>query len=1499
DGLQTLLFSERHQKTLARIADNTRLAQEEQGIHTLFAAFGFLEWYERTDAEQARCAPLVLYPLKLQRERKQSLYEYAISAHDEEAEVNLALSERLWRDFGLRLPALRSRSDEPRMATGRDDDELGDYFARVRACIAAEPRWKLHRWVTVSNFSFARISMYHDLDDEGWSSPPHAHPTFRTLTVDRTASLPRPLEQTPAVSDAQPADAHEQTALLADALPSLVLDADTSQVAAIVEAMQERSLVIKGPPGTGKSQTIANLIATALSRGQRVLFVAEKLAALEVVKARLDRAGLGEFCLELHSHRGTRKAVMEALATRLDLVTSAPRMLTAQRERSQALRSQLSSYADAVNAPFGNLGFSVHDLTFRRERHRLDVEPFAVALDKLRVTDFGGLGLSDLDAVEHLLRGFCQAAHDEQRAFVGSEASLWRLLSSARHEEEPLLTLLESCARTLDELRGLLVTLLGTSLAGGFRLAHAEPLCALAHRVPAEAQLHTSLLESLGTAEAQQRLRRVLETLTRRATLLRELADVCRDLPAALAALPELERASRLLAVDAVGESLALRKQQVNAELTASDELARLTARLAQLAKLAGVEQTEDVESVLTVRAALGALEGTTREVVRSLRVAPALGEDGAGRELDELAAESLRLFAEREALDRHLVRGRHDVELRTHGAQYAVALRRPWWIAWFFGLFWAARGLHARVARAPGQPLRAMADQLVEAQHTLDALAAFEQRADARALCGSTFRGVDTDFEELRAAVTWADSVRMSFARMHPAAATLRAFLLRGELTQVDVFREEARQQSLEPLWQLAARAEQRELPLAQTLQVERQRALEVLSALDVLSAAGLHDQLCPSGPQTRASGGPITSLEVALSALAELSSIEAELPTSTRELAALGLVADPRTLDLPQLDATLRAAELTLEHGIEPLVLKAIALAETREGLRALDAPLAELTRRFAELREAGFESTDERLLASTLPSALTLLERALATRTLLRARRRYLRELERAQATFARPVVLAAVRGELPLDKLVEASRFLLFGELLSLAAEAQPVLAKLNGSELASMREQFAELDRQILTLQAHAIADDLCKVQVAEGVANGKKSEWSELALIRHELSKKIRHVPLRQLMRRAGKALGALKPCFMMSPLTVAQFLPQLSDQFDLVVIDEASQMRPEDAMGAVVRARRAVVVGDPKQLPPTPFFNRMESTDDDEPELLDRDEPIDQESILDLGVASFGDTRDLRWHYRSRHPSLIAFSNRHFYEGKLKVVPAPVDNRTTGGVQLVLVSGAYEDSLNPLEAERIALGVQRHVRVNPKLTLGVVAMNQKQKELIRQKIDDLKDESVRAFVDAGNLSQPFFVKSLENVQGDERDVIFVSLTYGPDPVSKKVRHNFGPINGPYGARRLNVLFTRARERLVVFSSLRPEDVRAEESSSAGLVTLRKYLAYAERGVLPEGTHAEPPSAHTFAGVVGDILVRAGYTVVPRVGVQGFFVELGVKARDGEGFACGIECDGA
>jgi very-short-patch-repair endonuclease len=1478
DAVQTLLYPELHQKILANIADVTRSAREEQGIHTLFAAFGFVEWYERADSDVARFAPLVLQPLALARERRPGRYQYAIAAHDEQPEVNLALSERFFRDFGFRLPAWE------------EDDQLGAYLARVVALIGEQPRWKLHRWVTISNFSFARIAMYHDLDEARWPNgqAPHTHATFRALTSDRTGGVATRWD-----------DESEELPALADALPSLILDADTSQVAAVLEAMEPRNLVIKGPPGTGKSQTIANLIAAALRAGQRVLFVAEKQAALEVVKARLDRAGLGPFCLELHSQRATRKAVMEALSKRLELRERAPAKLAGQTERARMLRCALNEYVTALNTTHGSLGYTVHELIWRRERARSAVAAFLPPLDKLRMPGALTLRLEQLDPLRHGLKGLCQVAQDRERAFAEDEGSIWLLLDQPEIDEEQLLGRLEAYQARLLAIRAVVQEKLGPSAKTSLDLRRVSALSALAHELPAGAELRAGLIKQLD-AEGAEGLRAALALLQARAALLTELSPACRNVQKALAALPELRAAAALLSANTTpppaaqrraGSKLGARASTLGAALTQarerarrSQELTSLQEQAARLVEFAELGAAEDATCVLSLRDALHELETVPRALLQVLRSAPLTKDAGELGALSTLARETAELRSRRDACYQRLEPGSHEPELRRRGADYALALRRTPWLAWLFAAFWGARRLYARIARGSRPSARGMADELLEATRMLDALERFAARDDARRLAGETFAGADTDFALLLQAAEWAHQIRRQHARMHPAAAALQRLALDDDLVRVDTLLAEARQLELEPLWLLAERAKSAAQLISPALAAEQEAARAAHGALEQLLRGGLSEHLRADDLARR------------LLQLSELTRIETELTAQARALERFGLGEDLSALHLDELASTLDAYDRALAHGIPKVLLASLASPETRRTFAlALSEPLRGEAEERAALAAFGLREDTWQALSASLVECLAAVETALTTRPLLRAQLRYLRELARAKTTPARHVVEAYARGTLPVDKLVEACEYVLFQALIEHACEEQPALQHKNGRELESMRTQFQALDRELLGLHAKAIAATLSQAEVPEGTALGKKSEWSELALIRNELSKKQRHVPLRQLLRRASGALRGLKPCFMMSPLTVAQYLPQEPDQFDLVVIDEASQMRPEDAMGAIVRARRAVVVGDPQQLPPTSFFQRLESTEDEHEE--GEDEAIEQESILDLCVASFGGACDLRWHYRSRHPSLIAFSNEHFYDSRLKVFPAPVRDRGDLGVTLVKVEGEYASSLNQLEAERIALGVLRHVRLNRQASLGVVAMNHKQKELIAQKIYELGDESVRAFVDAQNSAQPFFVKSLENVQGDERDVIFVSMTYGPEPGSKKVMQRFGPLNSQHGARRLNVLFTRARERLVVYSSLGPEDVRVDESSSAGLKILRKYLAYAAQSEAP-AEQAALASESPFEDAVREVLEQAGFSVAPRVGVQGFFIDLAVHAPDGRGFACGIECDG-
>ena len=397
------------------------------------------------------------------------------------------------------------------------------------------------------------------------------------------------------------------------------------------------------------------------------------------------------------------------------------------------------------------------------------------------------------------------------------------------------------------------------------------------------------------------------------------------------------------------------------------------------------------------------------------------------------------------------------------------------------------------------------------------------------------------------------------------------------------------------------------------------------------------------------------------------------------------------------------------------------------------------------------------------------------------------------------------------------LVQAFHYCFYNSLARGVFSEHPELSELSGLTQEEIRKQFAKADKQTIHLFRDRAASIIDTRTVPAGNKSGPISSWSELSLIGHEMSKQKRHIPIRQLVRRAARALQGLKPCFMMGPLSVAQYLAPGQLKFDLLVMDEASQLRPEDAIGAIARSGQIVIVGDSMQLPPTNFFQRV-SLDDENENSEDRAVVEEGESILDVARALYQPVRRLRWHYRSQHHSLIAFSNQEFYQDDLIVFPSSHDNVPNLGVKYRQVAGGVcENSRNPVEASVVVDAVLDHMKDCPDETLGVVAMNSEQRELIEELLDQRlrSDPFALSYQERMNEGpERFFIKNLENVQGDERDVIFISATYGPDSRGNQYQR-FGPINGPNGHRRLNVLFTRAKKRTVVFSSLEPDKIHA------------------------------------------------------------------------------------
>ncbi|MFV2044560.1 MAG: DUF4011 domain-containing protein, partial [Anaerolineales bacterium] len=390
------------------------------------------------------------------------------------------------------------------------------------------------------------------------------------------------------------------------------------------------------------------------------------------------------------------------------------------------------------------------------------------------------------------------------------------------------------------------------------------------------------------------------------------------------------------------------------------------------------------------------------------------------------------------------------------------------------------------------------------------------------------------------------------------------------------------------------------------------------------------------------------------------------------------------------------------------------------------------------------------------------------------------------------------------------------------LLQRAMIEREVLRTFDGEIHEHAMQRFCELDVKLLNQNQIRLAYEHWKTLPKHQAAG-------QLGTLRREFAKKRRHKPIRRLMKEAGNVIQVIKPVFMMSPLSIAQFLPPGSMKFDLVVFDEASQVKPVDAFGAILRGNQLVVVGDDRQLPPTTFFETSIDVDEDYSDSV----TMDLESILGLSVAQGIPHRMLRWHYRSQHESLITVSNYEFYDHKLVIFPSPDKDRQQVGLAYHYLPEAEYDRggsrKNIGEAREVASAVMRHAKESPDLTLGVATFSSSQQEAVRDAIEIARrqDSSLEEFFSA-HPEEPFFVKNLENVQGDERDVIFISIGYGR-AADGRVAMNFGPVNQDGGERRLNVLITRAKKRCEVFTNLKPGDIDLGRTRSRGVHVLKRF----------------------------------------------------------------------
>ena len=466
-----------------------------------------------------------------------------------------------------------------------------------------------------------------------------------------------------------------------------------------------------------------------------------------------------------------------------------------------------------------------------------------------------------------------------------------------------------------------------------------------------------------------------------------------------------------------------------------------------------------------------------------------------------------------------------------------------------------------------------------------------------------------------------------------------------------------------------------------------------------------------------------------------------------------------------------------------------------------------------------------------------------------------------------------------------------------------------LTQYNGIQIESLRTELKRLDEEVTELFRQRSHNQIYAAGriVPPGNSRGRVKDKTDMGLINHLSSVASPRMSLREFINNSQRALTGLKPCSLMSPLTVSTTLP-LEETFDVVIIDEASQMKPEYAIGAIARAKQAIIVGDPQQLPPTTFYQAALAEDEFDDDFAD-------ESILDMAMTVIHPPRQLLWHYRSRHEDLIKFSNTKFYNNELMVPVTANPNQANRGILYKFIedgcyisgAGSGSGGINPNEAKLI-VDAAIYLMINrPNESLGIATMNIKQKEFIQNEFDlrTANNHSVREYLtywqDQEEGLEEFFIKNLENVQGDERDVIMVSTVYGREKNQTRVKQRFGPINSKFGARRLNVLFTRAKNELQLFTSLKAADILVDENSSKGKEIFRDYLIYAESGILEDVEEnieeVESPFQQWAIDVINSF---PKYSAIHEIGAQGYRIDIGVKHEDYPfGFIMAVETDGA
>lgn len=1526
-NLQTLHYSRLLEPLLRNIRSKSEQAIEEGGINILYLNLGFLEWYESPNSDIARYAPLFTIPVKLERSKKANadgVFNYKITMKEDGLLTNISFKEKLSNDFGLSLPEI----DE--------DISPEKYFDLVTSTILKrEPRWKLRRQVSLVILNFSKQLMYQDLNPENW---PDGNSFLNHPTISRLLGASETEEN---LDDSYSEYTEEYNIDGFEDIHAnfpLVFDADSSQHSAIIDAVNGENLVVEGPPGSGKSQTIANMIAANLANGKKVLFVAEKMAALNVVKQRLDKIGLGDLCLELHSHKTNKLKIIQDLGTSLANRTGfyPPEEIAISIERYEKYKNILNDYAELINSKWKTTSFSIHDILNKavklREQYKLN--PSEINIAEIDGTTFTALRQKEIeDDAKSLTDIYHQVS--EQTVHGKIENHFWFGVNNFNltgYEEEELVGNLQKWSDGIENF--------------------------LEYWQENSAHVNFGKLDDLETNE------------------LEFICDVIANLPILHGdeLLKHLEQLNLfkddLNSVIVLYENTHMNYEPILENFNENifdrsciEEIRKAQSSIVSLGidKHVSVEQIVGYSKKLDVK--IKVIHGIQTNIDQIYSKLPVEFEecfDVSINGFDEIRIlfdlmeslpsqywqhknnvydnqdlhEPLVELLEKTRKLQEYYKDLHELFNMEHVQNLSV-LKRDYHIAQNGGMFksfsstWrAAKNNILSMSLYPKTKLSRLLNLMPKLIAYKAQLELIEKYIKENPLVDGLYSGVETPVDRIFILSHWYKKVRLQYGWGFGERVKIgdKLFSMDDSLARnLTDFYNSSLKQSVE----------------------------------DVVR---YYDEICVVFKN------PFIQNDKKENLIVKLETLESTVDFSLKKL---GIILKNSTLNLPEINGYLIKAEQQLSYKEEwdkysnvlhilnrdlslsisvnqysENVLSSLKNTQTLlQSLSNVNVILDSLSACPSEERYNDIKLFSDKIklyldeiktvqknfsklgdvdiiewIGDLKTISSELIERnkiALENKVWLQTWLDYVRVKNKISNRGLDDIAKLLEDKKINESEVLDIINLVCFDLLSKEILNENPDLKNFSGVEQVAIRKRFAEYDINIRDLQRKWVVFNALRNPIPRGNSTGRIGTYTQCSLIEHNMGLQRPRVAVRTLLDKADRAIQGLKPCFMMSPMSVAQYLKPGQFDFDLVIMDEASQIRPEDALGAIARGEKVVIVGDPKQLPPTSFFQKF--TNDDVPEE-DQVALEASESILDSVLPIFK-TRRLRWHYRSQHQELIAFSNEQFYDSNLIIFPSPHAKKDGLGIQYhrvksgqlknrrnvsearTLVKTASEMLINQLyELKRAVDGENlSEIRYN---TIGIVAMNTEQQDEIARQLEqaEKEDDRVREAREILNgMGEPVFVKNLENVQGDERDIILISMTYGPDTIgSSTMAQRFGPINSNVGWRRLNVLFTRSKRQMHIFSSMDSGHIRTHANSSRGVLALRQFLTFCETGSISNYNHTGKSTDSDFEIAVMDALTKYGYECEPQLGVAGYFLDIVVKDPGQPGrFLMAVECDGA